>query len=59
VSLPLHWSGTTPHLPVGVMLAGRAGDDHLLLALAAQVEDAVTVSGRWPHPATTFTAGQP
>ena len=58
VSLPLHWSEAPPRLPVGVMLAGRAGDDHLLLALAAQVEDAATVSGRWPHPATAFTAAQ-
>jgi amidase len=37
-SLPLH---VTPDgLPVGVMLAGRPGEEHLLLALCAQVEQA-------------------
>jgi amidase len=62
VSLPLHWTngaGGRPSLPVGVMLAARPGDDHGLLALAAQVEDACTVEGRWPHPATAFTAALP
>lgn len=53
VSLPLHW--TRAGLPVGVMLAGRSGEDHLLVALAAQVEQASTTGGRWPHPATPFT----
>ncbi len=43
VSLPLHW--TPDGLPVGVMLAGRPGEDHLLLALAAQVEEAAP----WHH----------
>lgn len=38
VSLPLHW--TPEGLPVGVMLAGRPGEDGALLALAAQVEAA-------------------
>jgi amidase len=38
VSLPLHL--TPDGLPVGVMLAGRPGEDHRLLALAAQVEEA-------------------
>ena len=38
VSLPLH---ITPEgLPVGVMLAGRPAEEHLLLALSAQVEQA-------------------
>jgi amidase len=61
VSLPLHWTPATtgPSLPVGVMLAGRPGEDHRLLALAAQVEAAAAPSGRWPHPATAFTAAQP
>ena len=46
VSLPLH---TTPDgLPVGVMLAGRLGEDHRLLALAAQVEAAAPWSDRRP-----------
>ena len=38
VSLPLHM--TEDGLPVGVMLAGRPGEDHRLLALSAQVEAA-------------------
>ena len=38
VSLPTHW--TPDGLPVGVMLAGRPGEDAALLALAAQVEAA-------------------
>jgi amidase len=46
VSLPLH---TTPDgLPVGVMLAARPGEDHLLLALAAQVEQAAPWHDRRP-----------
>jgi amidase len=62
VSLPLHWSTPSdgePSLPVGTMLGGRPGDDHLLLALAAQVEDASTFAGRWAHPPTAFTAALP
>ena len=64
VSLPLHWTQSRtgpdarPSLPVGVMLGGRPGEDHRLLALAAQVEAAAAPSGRWPHPATAFTAAQ-
>lgn len=38
VSLPLHW--TDEGLPVGVMLAGRPAEEHLLLSLAAQAEAA-------------------
>jgi amidase len=38
VSLPLHW--TPDGLPVGVMLAARPAEETLLLALAAQVEQA-------------------
>ena len=38
VSLPLHV--TDDGLPVGVMLAGRPAEEHLLLALSAQVEAA-------------------
>jgi amidase len=46
VSLPLHT--TADGLPVGVMLAGRPGDDHRLLALAAQVEAAAPWHDRRP-----------
>lgn len=46
VSLPLHHTGTG--LPVGVMLAGRPAQDHRLLALAAQVEEAAPWRDRTP-----------
>ncbi len=46
VSLPLHV--TADGLPVGVMLAGRPGEDHRLLALAAQVEEAAPWRDRTP-----------
>jgi amidase len=46
VSLPLHH--TAAGLPVGVMLAGRPGEDHHLLALAAQVETAAPWRDRTP-----------
>jgi len=36
ISLPLHWSEAG--LPIGVQLAGRFGDEGLLLCLAAQLE---------------------
>lgn len=46
VSLPLH---VTPDgMPVGVMLAARPGQDHVLFALAAQVEEAVPWLDRHP-----------
>ena len=38
VSLPLHW--TAGGLPVGVMLAGRMGDEATLISLSAQLEAA-------------------
>ena len=38
ISVPLHWSDEG--LPVGVMFAGRFGEDGLLLQLAAQLEQA-------------------
>ncbi|HET9840545.1 MAG TPA: amidase [Nocardioides sp.] len=46
VSLPLHW--TSSGLPVGVMLAARPAEEELLLALAAQVEEAAPWIGRRP-----------
>ena len=46
VSLPLHV--TAEGLPVGVMLAGRPGEDAALLALAAQVEAAAPWHDRRP-----------
>src|SRR5690606_36402926 len=42
VSLPTAWTGGDPGLPIGTMLGGRPGEDHLLFALAAQVEAACT-----------------
>ena len=39
VSLPLHWS--PEGLPVGVMLAAAPGQDRLLVAVSAQIEEAV------------------
>ncbi|MEN6543107.1 amidase [Parvibaculum sp.] len=38
ISLPLHWSADG--LPVGIMFAGRFGDEATLLRLAAQLEEA-------------------
>jgi amidase len=46
VSLPLHW--TADGLPVGVMLAGRMGDEATLISLSAQVEAASSWKGRHP-----------
>ncbi|MFC4590948.1 amidase [Sphaerisporangium corydalis] len=43
VNLPLHW--TDAGLPIGVMLAGRFGDESTLISLSAQVEAAV--GGFW------------
>jgi len=46
VSLPLHQDEAG--LPIGVMLAARPGEETLLLALAAQVEQAAPWSDRHP-----------
>jgi amidase/6-aminohexanoate-cyclic-dimer hydrolase len=43
MTLPLHWTPATdtmPELPVGVMFAGRFGDEATLFRLAAQLEAA-------------------
>ncbi|MBA3232735.1 MAG: amidase [Propionibacteriales bacterium] len=50
VSLPTGW--TTSGLPIGTMLAGKPGRDHLLYALATQVEASVEPGPRgWGRPA--------
>jgi amidase len=46
VSLPLHW--TEAGLPVGVQLVGGPWQESLLIALSAQLEDAVPWVGRRP-----------
>ncbi|GAA3825284.1 amidase [Sphaerisporangium flaviroseum] len=43
VNLPLHW--TDEGLPIGVMLAGRFGDEATLISVSAQIEAAV--GGFW------------
>jgi amidase len=44
-SVPLHWADG---LPIGVMLAGRPGEDGPLFSLLAQVEAAAPWSERVP-----------
>jgi amidase len=46
VSLPLHWNDDG--LPIGVMLAGRMGDEATLISLSAQVEAARPWRDRHP-----------
>jgi amidase len=46
VSLPLHWNDAD--LPIGVQFAGRYGDEHTLIALAAQLEETRPWSERRP-----------
>lgn len=48
VSLPMHWTGDDPALPVGVMVAGRPADEATLVSLSAQLEDAVPWAHRQP-----------
>lgn len=53
VSLPMDWSdrGSGMAWPIGIMLAGHPAQDHLLYALAAQVEAACSDPGRpWRRP---------
>ena len=50
-SLPLHWTEATPDtpsLPVGVMFAGRPGEDGPLFSLLSQVEQAAPWADRRP-----------
>jgi Asp-tRNA(Asn)/Glu-tRNA(Gln) amidotransferase A subunit family amidase len=35
-------------LPIGVQLVGRHGDDAMLMALAAEYEEAQPWAARWP-----------
>ncbi len=46
VSVPLHWTGEG--LPIGVMLAGRMGDEATLISLSAQLEEARPWKDRHP-----------
>jgi len=46
VSLPLHWNAAG--LPIGVMLAGRIGEEGTLISLSAQVEQARPWQDRVP-----------
>ena len=46
VSLPLHWN--SDGLPIGVMLAGRMGDEATLISLSAQIEAARPWRDRHP-----------
>jgi amidase len=46
VSVPLHW--TAEDLPIGVMLAGRMGEEGTLISLSAQLEEARPWTGRHP-----------
>jgi amidase len=46
VSLPLHWNDDG--LPIGVMLAGRMGDEATLISLSAQLEAARPWKDRHP-----------
>jgi amidase len=46
VSVPLYW--TDGGLPIGVMLAGRMGDEATLISLSAQLEAARPWRDRHP-----------
>jgi amidase len=46
VNVPLHW--TAEDLPIGVMLAGRMGDEGTLISLSAQLEEARPWKDRHP-----------
>ena len=46
VNVPLHWSAE--ELPIGIMLAGRMGDEATLISLSAQLEAARPWADRHP-----------
>ncbi len=46
VNVPLHWNSAG--LPIGVMLAGRMGEEGTLISLSAQLESARPWRGRHP-----------
>ncbi len=46
VSIPLHWNADG--LPIGVMLAGRMGEEAMLISLSAQIEAARPWKDRHP-----------
>lgn len=48
VSVPSGWS--RGGLPIGMMLAGRPGEDHMVVSAAAQVESAVDRTRNWSRP---------
>jgi amidase len=49
ITVPTHWTepdaAAPAGLPMGVQLVGRPGGEHVLLALAAQLEERL----RWPE----------
>jgi len=47
VNLPTYWNAEG--LPIGVMLAGRVGEEGRLISLSAQVEDARPWKDRHPE----------
>jgi amidase len=59
VSVPLHWNAAG--LPIGVMLAGRMGEESTLISLSAQLEAARPWKDRhppiWQDPGRPAAAG--
>jgi amidase len=55
ITLPLHW--TAGDLPVGVQFAGRFGHEHILLQLAAELEQAQPWI--WRKPEVPASAHEP